>query len=191
MESAEKIASAFPITEEEFKELDKKYNKLCHFVAWQLYKKNSKSSYIGDHSDMVQDLYIALMRAGSYYKRQKYIENCLDLCAQYAEDGFLKLIIQELQDLWKNKTRHGANRQKFGPYQEKLLRDISEALIPGDKKPSKSAPLCMDAKFNTYAKSIAWNEQKARGRKITREKGIRQGMASLSDFDYLGVDLKC
>ena len=43
----------------------------------------------------------------------------------------------------------------------------------------------IDGKFTTYCKAITWNAQKSMGKKITREKGIRQAMVSLSEFDYL------
>jgi hypothetical protein len=44
----------------------------------------------------------------------------------------------------------------------------------------------MDSKFATYCKAITWNAQKSLGKKITREKSIRTGMVSLSEYDYLG-----
>lgn len=187
LSSAEQIYCQFPITEQEYMTLNHKFGDLCEYAAWQLYKKNSKNNHTDEQSDIAQDLRMALLRAGSYYKRQVYIERCLELCEQYAEDGFLKLLIQELKQLWKNKTRHGANRQKFGPHQEHILQNITKNIVPENKVPTKSAPLQIDGKFNTYCKAICWNSQKQLGKKITREKGIRQGMVSLSEFDYLGA----
>lgn len=183
----ERIVNKFPVTEDEYDKLNTKFGDLCEYAAWQLYKKNSKNNHTDDQSDIAQDLRIALLRAGSYYKRQVYIEDCLELCGEYADDGFLKLMIEELQQLWKNKTRHGANRQKFGPHQEEILEKITITAVPGKQRPSKIAPLRMDSKFNTYCKAITWNAQKAMGKKITREKAIRQGQVSLSEFDYLGA----
>ena len=106
---------------------------------------------------------------------------------KYAKDRFLKRLVRELQQLWDNKTRHGANRQKFGPYQEKLLGKLVRTLVPARERPSKKAPLRLDTKFRTYCKAIIWNAQKSMGKKITREKVIRTGQVSLSEFDYLGV----
>lgn len=188
--SGQSIGISFPITEEEYVELDKKYGSLANFAAWQLYKKNSRNNHTDEQVDIAQDLRIALLRAGSYYKRQVYIEECLELCEQYAEDGFLKLIIKELRSLWKNKTRHGANRQKFGPLQEQMLDKITHNVIPSEHQPNRKAPLRIDGKFSTYCKAICWNSQKAMGRKITREKSLRVGLCSLSEFDYLAhVDM--
>jgi hypothetical protein len=100
--------------------------------------------------------------------------------------NLLVLILRELVLLWHNRTRHGANRQKFGIVQETLLYNIVKRVVPVKERPKKKSPLKIDDKFGTYCKAIAWNAQKSLGRKITKEKNIRSGMASLSDFDYLG-----
>lgn len=183
--SGDYISRTFPITEQEFVELDKKYGDLCQYAAWQLYKKNSKNNHTDEQADIAQDLYLALMRAGSYYKRQTYIFRCLMLCKKYAKDKKTKLAVKQLTRLWKNKTRHGANRQKFGPTQEEMLEGIKNKIVPITLHPNKQAPLILDDCFNTYCKAITWNAQKAMGKKISREKGLRQGQVSLSDFDYL------
>lgn len=180
------VCKDFPITEEEFAVLDKKYGSLAHYASWQLYRKNTRNSHTDEQEDIAQELKMAMIRAGSYYKRQVYIEECIELCKQYAEDGLIKKIVNELEYLWNNKTRHGASRQKFGPYQEALLDSLVRKLVPSNKRPSKSNPLKMDAKFSTYCKAITWNAQKSMGKKITKEKGIRGQMASLSEFDFLG-----
>jgi hypothetical protein len=96
-------------------------------------------------------------------------------------------IINELDSLWNNRTRHGANRQKFGAYQEKILDRIVLKIVPKNKRPDRKQNLRIDAKFATYCKAIVWNGQKSMGKKITREKTIRSGQVSLSEFDYLGV----
>jgi hypothetical protein len=179
------ICKSFPIGEEEYALLHKKFGDLNHYIAWQLYKKNSRNNHTDEQEDIAQELTIALIRAGSYYKRQVYIEKSLDLCHRFVKDEFLKIIVLELKDLWANKTRHGASRQKFGPYQEKILNKILKKLVPVNKRPSKKAPLEIDGKFTTYCKAITWNAQKSMGKKITREKGIRAAMVSLSEFDYL------
>ena len=99
--------------------------------------------------------------------------------------GFMFLVIGELYNLWLNRTRHGANRVKFGEFQEKLLDRIVKKIVPKDKRPNRRADLKIDAKFTTYCKAIVWNGQKTMGKKITKEKGIRTGMVSLNDYDYL------
>jgi len=127
------IIHEFPITEKEFLELDRKFSKLCWHAAHELKKKNSNNNYIDDAEDIKQELQMSMLRAGSYYKRQIYIE-------------------------------------KF---------------VPKEEKPDKEAALKIDSKFATYCKAIVWNGQKSMGKKITREKSIRSGMVSLSEFDYL------
>lgn len=180
------IQNSFPVTEEEYLLLDSKFGELCEYQAWQLIKKNTRNNHTDNQEDIAQDMRIALLRAASYYKRQCYIESCFQLCKKYAKDEVIKSILKQLGNLWKNKTRHGANKQKFGPHQEKMLDKLVRSLVPIKERPDKKAPLRMDSKFTTYCKAITWNAQKSLGKRITREKSIRTGMVSLSEYDYLG-----
>jgi hypothetical protein len=93
--------------------------------------------------------------------------------------------MNNLKKLWKNKTKHGAHKQKFGDNQERILEKIVKKYVPKKERPLKEKPLQMDSKFITYCKAITWNAGKAIGRKITREIGLRSTMASLSEHDYL------
>jgi hypothetical protein len=154
-----------------------------------LLKRNAKNNHTDDFEDIDQDLRAALVQAGSYYKRQVYIERCFLAAQKYARDGFVKHVLNELHDLWKNRTRHGANRQKFGPHQEALLWRIVKKIVPRGERPSKRDPLVIDEKFPTYCKQIIWNKQKAMGKRITREKGLRSGLASLSEHSHLANDM--
>lgn len=182
----EYIYKCFPVTEEEFIELEDKYGKLTKYQSWQLIRKNNQNNHTEDPEDFFQDLNISLLRAGSYFKRQTYIESCLKVCKEHVKDKFMSCMLNSLEDLWLNKTRHGANRQKFGPYQEKLLDKLVKVTVPTSKRPSKKVKLPVDdPKFKTYCKAITWNEQKAAGKKITREKSIRAGQVSLNEYDYL------
>jgi hypothetical protein len=177
----------FPITETEFNQLENKFGNLGQYAAWQLIKKNSRNNHTEEQEDIAQELKLSLVRAGSYYKRQVYIESCLDLCEKYAKDNLLKSVVKELKSLWANKTRHGAGRQCFGPYQEMLLNQMVKRVVPKSERPSRAEPLQIDTpKFATYCKAIAWNAQKSMGKKITREKDFRCNQVSLSQFDYLG-----
>jgi hypothetical protein len=176
----------FSITADEYEMLDKKFGNLSNFQAWQLLKKNTKNNHTNEFEDIIQELRMHLIIAGAYYKRQVYIEKCLIIARKYAKDPFIKNILDELNSLWKNRKRHGANRQKFGPYQEKILNNIVKMIVPPKERPSKKTPLKLDSKFSTYCKAIAWNCQKNLGKKITKEKSIRTGLTSLSEFDYLG-----
>jgi hypothetical protein len=180
------IQDSFPVTEEEYLLLDSKFGELCEYQAWQLIKKNTNNNHTDSQEDIAQDMRMALLRAASYYKRQCYIEDCFEKCKKFAKDKTVKGVLKKLMGLWKNKTRHGANKQKFGPQEEKILDKMVKGVVPIKERPKKKAPLRMDSKFATYCKAITWNAQKSLGKKITREKSIRTGLVSLSEYDYLG-----
>jgi len=179
------ICNNFRINEEEFSELDKKFGKLCWHASHELKKKNSNNNFTDDAEDIKQELLMSMLRAGSYYKRQIYIEKSLEVAKKYIEDELVKNIVYELDNLWNNRTRHGANRQKFGKHQENMLELIIKKNVPTDEQPDKQQNLKIDTKFATYCKAIVWNGQKSMGKKITREKSIRSGQVSLSEYDYL------
>jgi hypothetical protein len=179
------ICEEFPINNSEYFALDKELGNYAKYVSWQLIKKNAKNNHTDEFEDINQELLVSIIRAGSYYKRQIYIEQCLSVAKQYASDNFLLFLLQELEKLWHNRTRHGANRQKYGWFQEQLLEGIVKACVPCKKRPNKRQSLKIDAKFLNYAKSICWNSEKAMGKKITKEKSIRSCMASLSEHDHL------
>ena len=185
----EALVTSFPITEPEYEILDKRFGKLCHYAAWELKRKNAKNSNCNDPDDDVQELRIALVRAGSYYKRQTYIEACFAQLEIHLKDKFIMKVFEELKQLWEDRRRHGANRQKFGVHQQIILDQLIKKYVPEDERPKRDELLNLDLKFTTYCKQIIWNAQKSLGKKITREKSWRTGLVSLSDFDYLGVAL--
>lgn len=226
--SCKPICETFKINNDEYLALEKEFGQLTKYEAWQLLKKNAKNNHTNEFEDVHQELLWSLVRAGSYYKRQVFIESCLIRCIEFAggpksvklleeivevskpESGLRHeailaleriaqrpsgkpandltiLILQELVDLWHNRTRHGASKQKFGPHQEAMLERLVQKVIPKTERPSKEKPLDIDAKFKIYCKAITWNTQKSMGRKITKEKSIRSGQVSLSDYDYLAT----
>lgn len=185
----ENIVNSFPITNSEYEILDKKFGKLAYYAAWELKRKNVKNNNINDPDDDVQELRIALIRAGSYYKRQTYIESCFEALEKYVKDKFIEKIFLELKQLWVDRCRHGANRQKFGSYQQVVLDKLVLEYVPESERPNKNQSLNMDLKFTIYCKQIIWNAQKSLGKKITKEKSWRTGLVSLSDFDYLGAKI--
>jgi hypothetical protein len=182
------IFKNYPVSTTEFDILHEKYGRLCHSISWDLIKRNGKNNHTDEQEDINQEILISLMHAASYYKRQTYIKESLMLCEEYSKDKkFLAIMISELKDLWSNRKRHGAGKQKFGEYQEKLLDKLVKLLVPKTKRPAKDAPLKVDSSdFGPYCKSIAWNRQRCLGKKITREKSIRASAVSLSQYDYLG-----
>lgn len=180
------IFTNFPLTNGEYALLEEKFGDLCKFASWQLRRKNIRNNPGVDLDDFIQDLRMALLNAGCYYKRQVYIESCFESIRRFAKDPFTRQIVRELRRLWKNRKRHGASRQKFGDHQERLLTRIVRQVVPRHSWPKKKRLLEIDDRFVTYCKSITWNKQKSLGRKITRERGFRSGLVSLSEWDFLG-----
>lgn len=184
MSSVNNIFDTFRLTNSEYEELDNKFKRLCYKIFSELKRKNFRNNYTEDFDDVMQDLRISLVRAGCYYKRQTYLEDCMTVCRENIKDPFLLSVLIELDNLWKKRTCHGANRQKFGEHQEKILESLVQTLHP-KIRPSKNRDLQVDSKFCTYCKTIAWNCQKNIGKKITRERVIRGGLVSLSEHDFL------
>lgn len=179
----ENICKEWPVTTEEYELLEKDFGKLIEYQSWDLIKRNTKSNFTDDQTDIAQQLRIAMMKAASYYKRQLYIESCLDLCEKHCKKD--NKTIKLLKSLWDNRTKHGANKQKFGPKEEKILYKLLLNNVPKKEHPNRLNKLKIDAKFSTYCKQITWNEQKTMGKKITREKNIRENSVSLSEYDFM------
>lgn len=185
MQSMQNVVINWPISVEEYELLEKQFIKLCHKQAWILLGMNWKNNCTDEQEDIVQDLRISMIKAASYYKRQTYIEKSFEALKEHVDDAFIFRVVNELQDLWDNRTRHGANRQKFGDHQELILEKLLKKHVPKANRPDKKAPINIDTKFKTYCKQITWNELKQKGKKITREKFWRSGMVSTSEFDYM------
>jgi hypothetical protein len=175
----------FPVTDQEYIKLEKKFGQLCYYASWQLIRKNSANNHQFDLEDVSQELMVAVLRAASYYKRQVYIDSSLNSLSLLKMDKMSRLVLKQLIHLWKNRTRHGASRQKFGDHQETILKTMCSALLPSNEIPDPQRELNMETKFLTYCKQILWNATKHLGRKISREKPLRSGQVSLSDHDYL------
>ena len=116
------------------------------------------------------------------YRSQYNVTRTLQTACNHLES------LLELERLWKDRTKHGAGRQNFGKKEEAALDDWVDKLVPSAIRPNKKAPLQIDRKFITYCKAVIWNKQKSLGKKITREKSIRSGIVSLSEYDYLVSD---
>jgi len=179
------IINTYPVKDEEYKVLEDNFEDLVHYQGWQLLKKNSQNNHTEEEEDIAQELRLAMIRAGSYHKRQVYIQTCLATARKHISGGMIDELLTQLEDLWQNRKRHGAHRQKFGPHQEQMLMKIVKKHVPKAERPDPAAPLKMDETFSTYCKAITWNAQKSIGKKITKEKSWRSGLASISEFDYL------
>ena len=181
------IINNYPVGEKEYAILEDKFGDLLHYAGWQLLKKNTQNNHTEEEEDIAQELRLSVIRAASYYKRQVYIESCfLSLEKYIIKDKFTVSVFSNLVELWKNRTKHGASRQKFGPPQEEMLAKLVKGYVPKAERPNPEAPLKFDSRFNTYCKSIAWNQLKSIGRKVTKEKSLRSHAVSISEYSYLG-----
>lgn len=181
------VFESFPISNQEYQALENEFDKLAHFQSWQLFKKNTKNNHTDDLEDIIQEIRVSIIRAASYYKRQVYIEKCFDVLDAHIQDDFIRKLLDELKLLWSNRTRHGANKVIFGEPQEAILDHMVQCLVPKEKQPERNASLVSDMNFQKYCKNVSWNCQKTLGKKITREKPIRTGLVSLSEYDYLST----
>lgn len=180
-----KSLSAFRLSSEEWYDLDRKFGKLCRFQAKLLLDKNIRGGHTEDFDDIEQEMRQSMMVAALYTKRQRHIENCFKIAAMVDLDPETRAAVNELLHLWENKRKHGASRQKFGPPQEAALQKIIDKNVPKRLRPNPDTPLVLDEQFARYCKQITWNRCKTMGKKITKERTIRTGLVSLSQFDFL------
>jgi hypothetical protein len=182
------IFQMFKINAEEFKELEEKFGQLCLYASWQLISNNSRNNHQLDVEDIKQELLMSVLRAGSYYKRQTYIESSFDILEKHVpQEGIFKKLFDSLKDLWKNKTHHGAYRRKFGEPQEEILEKLVKKFVPLQERPDINLKLIINTKFIIYTKQIIWNAARHVGKKITKEKTIRVGQVSLSEHEHLYI----
>jgi len=189
------IQKRYPISDAEYRILEEKYDKLCWFAANSLARSNKKSEE--DLQDYHSDIQIGMFRAGSYYKRQCFLESIfayLKHCKVFMEPEE----IQELSILRKTWSSH-KTRSSFGEVQEDKLIEILNkykgvACKPGGEKipiPDINAALKFDPNFGVYCKAIIWNTKKSLGQQISKENANRNNEISLSEYDFLeGGDIK-
>lgn len=182
---ASDIFKRFEITTEDYKLLEKKFDSLCKFVAWRLKQSNARNNCTDDLDDFIQEMRLAVLYAGAYYKRQTYIEECLVLLKKNLTDHFLKLILDELVSRWRSRSKSGDERKRFDVYHEEILENLVKENIPEKIRPSRKRPLNIDQRFPIYCKNIIWNKKKAVGRKITKERSLRGGLVSLGQYEYI------
>lgn len=176
------ICDVYRITNKEYENLYDKFDQYAKWAAWQLIKKNSRNSHTNDWDDIYQEVIWSMVRAGSYYKRQTYIEKCFQVVGKYLKDDFLLKLLAELKNLWENRKRHGANRQKFGKLQEDILDSLVKKQVPDKDRPKKDDFLVINKEFAGYCKSIALNTLRSIGKLITKEKPLRDSQVSINKF---------
>lgn len=174
------IQKRYPVTDSEFEILEKKYGKLCWFAASKLASSNNKSEE--DLQDFHSEILIGMFRAGSYYKRQTFIENVfefLDNCKIYMKNEDLN-ILKTLKTCWNRKAN-------FTEKQEVIIRELLEEYKNSSNinAPSEKDPLLMDSKFDIYCKAIIWNTQKALGQNISKENEHKNKEISLDEWSFL------
>lgn len=182
-----KTFDGYRVTSEEYLRLVDAYGKLCWKAAHELRRMNSNNNHTDEIEDIYQELCTAMIVAVHYFKRQTYTQRCFKALHKSWHRGvsnaFLRSVAGRLEDLWLNRSQKG---QRFGPHHEALLDSIVGKVVPKAERPSREDPLVMDAQFGAYLKSIVWNRHKALGKKITREKPLRNSLCSISEHSYLG-----
>ena len=115
------VTSSYPITDDEYQALERAFGQLCHKVAWGFLSKNYNNQHTEDQSDIVQRLRIDMMRAGSYYKRQRFIENGLDVLIDHVSDPVVCRVVGELIEVWESRRRGDQEDRGLSNLQRKII----------------------------------------------------------------------
>ncbi len=177
--------SPFKLTDDEWKQIYNRFWKLGRHQARSLLNGNLKGSHTEDQEDIEQEMFQSMITAAMYHKRQCFIDYCFKSIRKHVKDENVLTKAKELENIWNKKTVKGMVRKKFGINQEKTLYKLVNQHIPQEVRPSPTDPFTFDQNFDKYCKNITWNRIKNIGRKITKERSLRSGMASLSSFNYL------
>jgi len=176
------IQKRYPISNEEFDILQTKYGKLCWFAATKLAASNKKCD--DDLQDYHAEISISMYRAGSYYKRQTFIENAfeyLNRCKIYIATEDMNDLIN-LQSCWNKKANF------YEQHEDKLLALVNKyGKNPNIEMqtPDPTTKLVFDDKFSVYCKSILWNASKNIGQNISKENHNRVKEVSLDEWGFL------
>ena len=183
------IQKRYSISNDEYKILEEKYDKLCWFAANKLTYSNKKSEE--DLQDYHSDIQIGMFRAGSYYKRQCFLE------AVFSYMKYCKLFMEpkEIEELTALKSMWSSHktRSSFGITQEDQLIILLKkyegvASKPNGAKieiPNINTTLKFDRNFEVYCKAIIWNTKKSLGQQISKENADRNNEISLSEWEFL------
>ena len=185
MQNTHRILKEWPISDEEFQDLEKQFARLSHKQAWTLIKMNYRNNFSDEEEDIVQDMRLGMMKAAAYTKRQRYTVACFEKLREHCHDAKELLLIDEMESIWEERKNPGGGKRKFDKPREKLLEKLVKKYVPEQDRPNRNERLILDARFKTYCKTITWNEIKQKGKRITREKFWRSGIVSLSEHEFL------
>lgn len=177
----------FKVSDEEYVEMCNKFKKLCYAQAWDVIRRNSSNNHNFDIEDLIQTQLLSALKSTIYLKFYRYTEKCFAVCEKYVSTKKDKKLLDKLLGFWNNRKRHGAHRRTFNSQHEEQLEELVLKLVPEKEIPKPQDPIEMDAAFGVYFKSCTWNSTRSVGKSITKEKNLRVGMCSLSDYDYLGT----
>jgi len=174
------IQKRYPITNQEFEVLEEKYGKLCWYAATNLAFTNGKSEE--DRQYFHSEILIGIFRAGSYYKRQTFIENVFEYLDKYKDEMESSDIfnLEKLKDTWKHKAN-------FTETHEIIIREILKKYenISKEECPKDNFSLIFDDKFEIYCKAIIWNTKKSLGQAISKDNENRRKEVSFDDCQFL------
>jgi hypothetical protein len=176
------IQKRYPISDQEYGELDKKYGKLCWFAASKLAGKQHRTPE--DLDDFHAEIQIGMCRAGSYYKRQTFIEKAFDYLDQHKLSKDDKSKINDLKEIWFTK------KSAFTEDKEDILRAILDSKQKETKEIDGNVSLEFDEKFKIYCKAIIWNTAKALGQQISKENSARASEMSLDECPFIDEGTK-
>lgn len=161
---------AFNVTEDEYAELDEAFGRLCHKAAWDAVRKYP--AY--DVYDVSQEIFIAMIRSGSQYKRKAYFSRA----EQYLESlglGDLPMVKTCLKRF---------NNHVLTPEEEHAFLLLMDCLPETGEKPSSKDPLILDKNASSYIKTCLWNQQRCWLKSTGKERSLRKGEVSLSEYDH-------
>lgn len=181
------IQKRYPISTKEYKSLDEKYGKLCWYAAQKL--TSSIRRGCEDLDDFHSEIVIGMCRAGSYYKRQIYIEGLFKFFEQRDLQDYIscgdQYKLETIQNKWTNK------KSSFQETDENELIALSKKYTGIVKQkqcgslPKQIQPLTFSQKFQIYCKAIIWNTCKSLGQQINKENMHRCAEISLDEWGFL------
>lgn len=185
------IQKKYRITDKEYNLLHEKFGKLCWFAASKLTASNRRSDE--DLQDYHSEIVLGMFRAGSYYKRQVFIENVFDYlrsCKKYMCADDIDMLAG-FQNKWKKKSEFlETDENELVLFLERFKIYNDDINRSGPCYPNQNSQLKIDNKFKVYCKAIIWNTTKSLGQHISKENETKMKEVSLDEWSFLeGGDL--